>query len=298
MTISYEQAMDTLTSMFESWDRETIEAVFQGNECHMERTIDSILAMEGGSDVVDTNDSSSAYRESSELTLTRRASTQDESVLNLPSNLGFNAETSNLRGTKCILADDFLRPLGYQSLLADEQLAIMLQDELFRREVMEAMGSNAPRFTSASNVGGWNPTSNVGRMPNNSGVATAGGRQADGFNDPLPDMGILKGLQGMSDGVRKQLSALATKFSANRPSSVRYAGEPNSNPMLHEREPLVHYDHIYQEEEGNGEIINFESSNRSQHALNDDYDADSRNPMAVQRSVPLSVTTRKGNKGD
>lgn len=292
MTISYEQAMETLSSMFDSWDRETIEAIFQGNECHMERTIDSILAMEGVTDVV-----IEAPSEGSDLTLNRRVSAQDENVLNIPPNMGFRSSENNLRGTKCILADDFLRPPGFQSLFADEQLAIMLQDELFRREVMAAMGSNAPRFT-ASNIGGWNPTNNAARTSGNNGNAAT--RQSDGFSDPMPDMGIMKGLQGMSDNVRRQLSSLATKFSnSSRSATSKFSGESNSNPMLHEREPLVHYNQIYQEEEGNGEVINFESSNRSQHALNDDYSVDNRSPVVANRSVPLSVTAvRKGNKGD
>ena len=48
MSISFEQAVDTLQVMFEKWDRDTLIAVFQSNDFHIERTIESILVMEGG----------------------------------------------------------------------------------------------------------------------------------------------------------------------------------------------------------------------------------------------------------
>jgi hypothetical protein len=46
MALTYEQALETICSMFESWDRETITAVFESNAYHVERTIEAILAME------------------------------------------------------------------------------------------------------------------------------------------------------------------------------------------------------------------------------------------------------------
>ena len=48
------------------------------------------------------------------------------------------------RGRKCVLPETFLRPPGWskrQLTLGDEQLAMMLQNELFRKEVFATMGS-------------------------------------------------------------------------------------------------------------------------------------------------------------
>jgi hypothetical protein len=44
--MSHEEAMQLLSSMFESWERETLLAVFESNGYHVERTIESIIGME------------------------------------------------------------------------------------------------------------------------------------------------------------------------------------------------------------------------------------------------------------
>ena len=46
MALTYEEALETICSMFEGWDRETITAVFESNGYHVERTIETILSME------------------------------------------------------------------------------------------------------------------------------------------------------------------------------------------------------------------------------------------------------------
>jgi hypothetical protein len=65
MSISYEDALETLCAMFQNWDRsfsssslplssrrliiydrETIIAIFESNGYHVERTIETILSME------------------------------------------------------------------------------------------------------------------------------------------------------------------------------------------------------------------------------------------------------------
>jgi hypothetical protein len=45
--ITLEEATDMLCSMFDKWDRETLLEILQGNNFHLERTIESILLMEG-----------------------------------------------------------------------------------------------------------------------------------------------------------------------------------------------------------------------------------------------------------
>eukprot|EP00026_Physarum_polycephalum_P011645 Phypoly_transcript_11884.p2 GENE.Phypoly_transcript_11884~~Phypoly_transcript_11884.p2 ORF type:complete len:183 (+),score=39.07 Phypoly_transcript_11884:218-766(+) len=49
MTVKYEEAMETLTTMFGSIDKEVIDAVLRANDFHMERTIDNLLTMSDSS---------------------------------------------------------------------------------------------------------------------------------------------------------------------------------------------------------------------------------------------------------
>lgn len=46
MSMSHEEAIQLLSSMFESWERETLMAVFESNGYHVERTIETIIGME------------------------------------------------------------------------------------------------------------------------------------------------------------------------------------------------------------------------------------------------------------
>ena len=46
MSITYEEAVDTLCAMFENWDRQTIVELFESNGYHVERTIETILSMD------------------------------------------------------------------------------------------------------------------------------------------------------------------------------------------------------------------------------------------------------------
>ena len=45
MSITYDEAMQTLQVMFPEWDKDMIVAIFQNNNYHMERTIEVILSM-------------------------------------------------------------------------------------------------------------------------------------------------------------------------------------------------------------------------------------------------------------
>lgn len=51
MSISYEEAISTLKVMFPDWDKETLSTILTSNQYHVERTIESILAMCGDADV-------------------------------------------------------------------------------------------------------------------------------------------------------------------------------------------------------------------------------------------------------
>jgi hypothetical protein len=52
MSITFEAAIQELQTMFPEWDQETLETLLQANGNHVERTIESILAMEGATDVI------------------------------------------------------------------------------------------------------------------------------------------------------------------------------------------------------------------------------------------------------
>src|SRR5690348_798325 len=47
MSVTYEDAMATLVSMFGTVDREVIAMILQSNNGHMEKTVENLLAMTG-----------------------------------------------------------------------------------------------------------------------------------------------------------------------------------------------------------------------------------------------------------
>lgn len=51
MSISYEDAISTLKTMFPEWDEETLGTILISNQYHVERTIENILSMCGDVDV-------------------------------------------------------------------------------------------------------------------------------------------------------------------------------------------------------------------------------------------------------
>mmetsp|Transcript_5563 Transcript_5563/g.5747 ORF Transcript_5563/g.5747 Transcript_5563/m.5747 type:complete len:303 (-) Transcript_5563:278-1186(-) len=272
-TVSYDDAIEMLQSMFETWDKETLVEIFRGNDCHMERTIECILSMEGGGDIdpppsanaapaptaANVNDSLLDYGYDSDPVLPIPPSATSRNIeQQVPEN-----NISNNRGVRIILPDDFLRPPGYSQMIGDEQLALMLQDEMFRKEVMSSMGPNGVPLP---------PTQRRAQVPP-VGPGTPG-------HGP-PDVGdaIVKGIQNMGDEMKKQLSALAMRFNASGNSSTtashRYGADAGSstNPMSSaEHQPLTG---IYEEEEDidSSDVINFDSptSGRGGHSLNDDY---------------------------
>lgn len=93
------EAVDTLHSMFGAWDIQVLEAVLESNRFDMDRAIDQLLTMEP------------------------------------PGGSGNATSTSRV-----ILPDDFLRVPGYAEIKEQEKkdamLAMMLQDELFRNELL------------------------------------------------------------------------------------------------------------------------------------------------------------------
>ena len=59
MSISFEDAVKTLKSMFPEWDEEMLGVILESNQYHVERTIEVVLSMSGveGSENISNGDS-------------------------------------------------------------------------------------------------------------------------------------------------------------------------------------------------------------------------------------------------
>jgi len=215
MSITYEEALSTLNSMFGlPWTSETLDAVLRHHQGHMENTVESVLSHGDGDprDLVrklqnpDLSSGSGAIHQismdeeiarqlarESDGPQGRAAARMNRRVVPAPADSANNtlSERGNQpskkgRGTPTELPPDFLRipgrSYGSNTINEDEQLARMLQDELFTQEL-----ANNPEFAHLAygrrNVGVNNRT---GR--HSAGVAT--------HNDFGKD--FMKGLSGES----------------------------------------------------------------------------------------------------
>jgi len=162
MSITYEEALSTLKSMFgEPWNNETLDAVLRHFEGHMENTIEAILnhrdgdpesliaklnsgvSPEAGTD----HDEELARQLAAEEDQRRRAGPSSPSRIQrtaAPPATRRAAPTSGASsqkrglGTPTELQPDFLRIPDYSypsTIDTDEQLARMLQDEILQREL-------------------------------------------------------------------------------------------------------------------------------------------------------------------
>lgn len=122
------------------------------------------------------------------------------------------------RGRKQSLPDDFLRPPGWsksQLTLGDEQLALMLQNELFRREVQEAMGLEMfPRGRPGVRRGTGRPVQ----------ATYTGDGSSSGSGSGTGDLGIMKSLSEMGTGMKQRLQAMAASFSNRDTTHANTAG--------------------------------------------------------------------------
>jgi hypothetical protein len=292
MSISFENAVGTLKSMFPEWDEETLTTLLMSNQYHVERTIETILSMCGDADagvVEPAAPAPSHVVQSTAINAPAPAASYPPSSGHSRSSQPVSAPPppdSRYRGVKSILPDDFLRPPGFQSrIYADEELALMLQNEMFMREARQVLG---PDYDFSAHQQGRQPRSNQPNDPNRSRTVSRA-VSGDG-NDPTanPDLGIMKALSSMGSAAKTRLGALATRFrTGNQPTRNGETG--NSR----EFRPLV---------DGNDEeddIVSFDSSrgNRSQHVLQqqDDSprDVDSENPLLMGGSRNVNVNTKR-----
>ncbi|CAK4082883.1 unnamed protein product [Aphanomyces euteiches] len=113
-----ETALATLSVLFESYDKETLLAVLEANEGHLERTIDTLLAMQ----------------EDRETASAAGLAPPPQTTLPPPP-----PQPSTSYSRRTTLPDDFLRVPGSQvssdQEAQDRMLAEMLQNEMFRQEI-------------------------------------------------------------------------------------------------------------------------------------------------------------------
>lgn len=249
MSITYEEALATLTSMFAApWTEDSLDTVLRHFEGHMENTVDAVLS-HGDADpaeLVERLEASQAgtTMEDMDAALARQLSNVDERLqTNTNENAGGMAtRDSNTyqpqstasssqssgqnpaaaamqkgRGTATALPPDFLRIPGSPAQISnDEALARMLQDKLFAEELR-----NNPEFAHLARGRG----SGRGGIAPGVGYPGSGPRRAQGAGQP-PE--VLKALQGMGEQAKRRFQDLAQKFknrmdqSQNQPDHAGY----------------------------------------------------------------------------
>ena len=175
---------------------------------------------------------------------------------------GRSAGSSNAaqakRGTNVKLPEAFLRAPGWRETpassagtIGDEQLAIMLQDELFRKELQQAGGMGA--VLGARDSG-------RGTGDNNGDSRADGDSTLGGGLTPLPDMGILKGLSSLSAGARSNLNGIAQRWNARGGGTGGTSGAADSQVIGDGVSmSLLHSQEEHEEEE---EVIDFQGGQK------------------------------------
>jgi len=251
MSITFEAAVDTLQSMFPSYDKETLSMLLQSNSNNVERTIESVLVMEGTLDSVGSDNlppyppprepqhaaaGSSAGKPVSDFAAPQRPHWQEMPPTRYDgssSSGSGNGNGSARAGAKrrVELPEDFLRPPGWRLknvTLGDEQLALMLQNEMFQREARDMLGvtfqRGGPGGVGPAGAGAARP--GTSGMPPRAAAATPGAAGSEG----IPDLGIIKGLSTLSDQARKSLNGLALRFQArNQGQGQGQQGQAQTN---------------------------------------------------------------------
>ena len=175
MTITYEEALSTLESMFgEPWDREHLDLILRHFQGHMENTVEAILAHgDQAPSLLVTNLKNGKATEAQDSALARQLEAQDRHAHQQTARLQQQQQQLNQlqqqpavgqsttspagRGLPTELPADFLRVPGYHSSSStspasvmdqDEALARMLQNEFFSQEL-----ANNPEFAHLANAG-------------------------------------------------------------------------------------------------------------------------------------------------
>jgi hypothetical protein len=265
MSISYEEALSTLQSMFgEPWTRDTLDGVLRHHQGHMENTVDQILRY-GDRDPQALVDALAAGidPEASAVTqdeaLARQLAQEGRSTTSSrskPSTSGGSSGAKKGRGTPTALPSDFLRIPSAQASTAptaasttpttqmdsDEALARMLQDELFTEELAQnpdfAHLARGRPNTSGGQPSRSNPRPASARQSESTRRAAAGGDQPD----------IMGKITQLGDNAKRRLQTLAAQFNNAKDkrtnNNAQGGGQSDTaNVAAGERRGLLDNDH-------------------------------------------------------
>lgn len=223
MSITYEEALSTLKSMFSApWTEDDLDTVLRHFEGHMENTVDSILAHgEGtpqellnklssskvGPDQIE-QDAELAQRIATEQNQSRESATRNTPGVAPSTITSPQTSAKKGRGLPTQLPEDFLRIPGQDrnAMEDDGALARMLQDKLFSEELR-----NNPEFAHlARGSRGGNPFSRGEAAParNYPGMGRGGGNQQQGPS-------VIDAISGMGENAKKRLQDIANRFKTN-----------------------------------------------------------------------------------
>lgn len=240
MSITYEEAMETLTSMFgDKWSLENLDFVLRKQQGHMENTVDLILRHDDEDPSVLVEqlkagmDPDASTREIDEHLARQLAQQERQRQVVAVAASNTNAATTTTphghRGTLTTLPDDFLRipHNANPSLVDDEALARMLQDELFTEELARnpdfAHLARRPRTSGGLPVG----SDHTRRSTNNNRM---------GPPQQSPNNVIMDKISELGDNARRRLQLLAAQFqNAHQAPNDARASSSSSNAASERR---------------------------------------------------------------
>jgi len=220
-TITVEEALENLQGMFPSFEKDTLATLLQSNNNNISTTIELILSMESGESVASATTNVSGNNEvdqSLENEVERIIQEHNNENVHPKENLPVDQtpqpskmsrkipKDALYRGTKTALPDDFLRLSSFRSNNAastDEQLALMLQNELYQKDMLAQQ--QAARVRSA----------NSRSQPTPEGI---------------PDMGILKGLSSAAESSKNFFNSLMSQPNSNTSMEMSNA-QSNTSPF-------------------------------------------------------------------
>lgn len=254
-SITIDEAISSLQGMFPSYDAETLKLLLSANSMNVERTVETIFQMEGGGDVTAAVPPPRPHQPMprpdpySHLTAPSPFGDDDRAHGQSRGRAAGTGSASHAVNAmmpsrpmgpparrRVDLPEDFLRPPGWREsniTLADEQLAMMLQNEMFQREAQAVLGANYPTRSNGN-----------GTSTGTSSSASASSAHQGPNPEGIPDMGILKGLSSMGEQARRSLNNMALRFQA---------AHPTQGDKKKEKSGLL--SHADEEEE---EVINFQ----------------------------------------
>ena len=239
MSITYEDALATLQSMFaDPWNRDSLDYVLRNQKGHMENTVDLILRhgdkdpqilidqLEAG---INPSQTAVAADEALARQLSQQQQQQQAPSVSPPS------RATGGKGKPTTLPEDFLRVPGIapggSTVVDDEALARMLQDQLFSEELSRnrefahlARGRSSARRSSSGRASGAsaaaagvvNPLAAAGSKINEFASKFAQSQRSSSNRNVQQSPNVMEKLSEMGDNAKRRLQLLAAQFNANR----------------------------------------------------------------------------------